>query len=1140
MADFVHLHVHTEYSLLDGMIRPKDLCRKAVEMGMPAVAITDHGSMSGVAYFAKAAKEAGIKGIFGCEVYTTTNMDPEKKCPERWHLILLAQNQTGYRNLLKISSDAYTKGFYSKPRTDFKELSAHSDGIICLSACIVGEVPQAILEGDMSKAKSVIERYAKAFPGRYYLEIQPNGLPEQLKVNDALIELSHETGVPLVATADCHYLDRSDYDAHEALLCIGTKKTLSDTDRLSFVNEFYVKTPGEMETAFGDDVPEALENTVAIAEQCNVEIEMGRHYFPVYALPEGVSADYEFERLAREGLEKRIHDGDIPESDRDAYVQRLETEIKVIKEMGFPGYFLIVQEFINWAKSRGIPVGPGRGSAAGSLAAYALRITNLDPIPYNLFFERFLNPERVSLPDIDVDFCQLRRPEVIQHMKDLYGEDHVGQISTLSTLKPRQLIRDTGRVLGLPLPDVDKIAKSVPEETGISLKKCFETKDFEKFREKYPQLFEIAVSLEGLCRNQSTHASGIVVSDVPLVEREPICVREKKAMAAFDGPMTEEIGLVKFDFLGLINLTIMDQALKNITENGKAAPDLDRVPLDDPAIYELLSAGETDGIFQLASSGMRSYLARLRPTCFEDLIAMLALYRPGPLGSGMIDTFIRRKHGEEEVSYFGLDALLEPILSPTYGVIVYQEQVMQIARAMAGYTMGGADILRRAMGKKKPAEMAKQREVFAEGCLKNGIAEDKAMEIFDLMEKFAAYGFNKSHSAAYALVAYQTAYLKKYHPAEFIAAALSHEKDSEVSIGIMDYARRSGVEILPPSLAESGWGFHAYGDRVRYGLGGIKGIGEKTFEALEKARAEKPFENLFDFVRRTPRIKEPDIETLVKSGACDCFGVPRARMLAARESLIKAKASAKTKRGLAALPLVDGGIGLQGAWDNHKPEGQARRMRWEVDILGRCLTVDPLAAVPFEAARQEWMSIRDFEEADFEDRPAVAEICAIVDKARTIKTKAGRAMAFVTVSDGSGRAEVTVFPDIFDEKRGVLKPGSGMPIVIYAKISTYKAKEEYGNPDLLKLEAIRISTLEEVAALSPDPITIRIPEGMATPENLAALHEILTENPGQIPVILRTSLNGRELAHESGLLCAPGLELYSAVAAWQSDCKEAK
>jgi len=932
MSDFVHLHCHTEYSLLDGAIRIKDMCARAKDFGMPACAITDHGNLFGAAYFYQGCKDYGVKPIFGCEVYVChDHKDKSTDSPlarRRNHLILLAQNTTGYHNLVKLVTQGYLEGFYYKPRVDKPLLRKYSEGLVCLSACIAGEIPRAILADDMDKALSLTREYADIYPDRFYLELQSNGLPEQTKANNALLELAETTGVPLVATNDCHYLTADDAEAHEVLLCIQTQTTMDDPKRMRFgTHELYYKSIEEMEKPFAH-VPEALANTMRIAEQCNVELDFGHHYFPVYKLPEGASLDSEFRRLAEEGLEKRLE----KHPDRDTidvqlYRDRLQYELRVILEMGFPGYFLIVQEFINWAKNHNVPVGPGRGSAAGSLVAWALRITNLDPIPYNLLFERFLNNERVSLPDIDVDFCERRRVEVIKHMVETYGEGSVAQITTFGTMKAKGVVRDVGRALGMSFAETDRIAKLVPADLKMTIKKALEAEpELENIYHSDPKvkhLLDTARRLEGLARHASTHAAGLVVSDKPMEEYLPLYQGKRgELVTQFDGPMTEKAGLVKFDFLGLKTMTLIQDTLDNITLQGHEPPDLDNLPLTDTETYELYARGDTDGVFQVESSGMRQYLRMLKPSCFEDVIAMLALYRPGPLGSGMVDEFIKRKHGQVPVVY--PHQSLTDCLRDTYGVIVYQEQVMQIAQIIASYTLGGADLLRRAMGKKKAEAMAKERVNFVTGAEKNNIDKDKANEIFDLMEKFAEYGFNKSHSAAYALISYYTAYLKVHYKVEFMAALLTSEMGNQDKLlKYVSCCKDMDINVVQASVNQSQREFTAHDGQVVFGLGGIKNVGDEAIREIVEARAEGgDFASLFDMCCRVNlrKVTKRVLESLVKGGACDCFGVPRAAMLAAIEIVVaRAQKKAKDKTSnqvslLSMAPVVESapqpGIGL--------------------------------------------------------------------------------------------------------------------------------------------------------------------------------------------------------------------------------------
>jgi len=1029
MSDFVHLHCHTEYSLLDGAIRIKDLCARAKDFGMSACAITDHGNLFGAAYFFQGCKDYGVKPIFGCEVYVCQDhTDKSTDSPlarRRNHLILLAQNNTGYHNLVKLVTKGYLEGFYYKPRVDKPLLRKYSEGLVCLSACIAGEIPRAILADDMDKALSLTREYADIYPDRFYLELQSNGLPEQTKANNALLELSATTGVPLVATNDCHYLTADDAEAHEVLLCIQTQTTMDDPKRMRFgTNELFYKSIEEMEKPFAH-VPEALANTVRIAEQCNVELDFGHHYFPVYKLPEGASLDSEFRRLAEEGLEKRLEKHpDRATLDMQMYRDRLQYELRVILEMGFPGYFLIVQEFINWAKNHNVPVGPGRGSAAGSLVAWALRITNLDPLPYNLLFERFLNNERVSLPDIDVDFCERRRGEVIKHMVETYGEGSVAQITTFGTMKAKGVVRDVGRALGMSFAETDRIAKLVPADLKMTIKKALEAEpELENLYHSDPKvthLLDTARRLEGLARHASTHAAGLVVSDKPMEEYLPLYQGKRgELVTQFDGPMTEKAGLVKFDFLGLKTMTLIQDTLDNITLQGNEPPDLDNLPLTDAETYELYARGDTDGVFQVESSGMRQYLRMLKPSCFEDVIAMLALYRPGPLGSGMVDEFIKRKHGQVPVVY--PHPSLSDCLRDTYGVIVYQEQVMQIAQIIASYTLGGADLLRRAMGKKKAEAMAKERVNFVAGAEKNGISKDNANEIFDLMEKFAEYGFNKSHSAAYALISYYTAYLKVHHKVEFMAALLTSEMGNQDKLlKYVSCCKDMGINVVQASVNQSQREFTAHGGKVVFGLGGIKNVGDEAIREIVEARAEGgEFASLFDMCCRVNlrKVTKRVLESLTKGGACDCFGLPRAALLAAIEIVVaRAQKKAKDKTSnqvslLSMAPAVESapqpGIGFDCPEASLPEMADDDKLRAEKEALGFFLTSHPLQPFVREIRRLGLTTLEDARELF----PGAEIRCAaLVVSVKEVLTKSkGERMAFVGIEDLTGHAEVTFF-----------------------------------------------------------------------------------------------------------------------------------
>ena len=899
---FVHLHCHTEYSLLDGANKVDKLFERIKALKQPAVAMTDHGNMFGAVEFYREAMSHGIKPIIGCEIYVAPTSRFEKKGVDKGpkeynnHLILLAMNKEGYRNLCKLVSLGYMEGFYYKPRIDKDLLRELNGGLIALSACLQGEVSQALNYGVYEKAKAAAETYATIFGDRYYIEIQDNKLAEQEKVNRQLVELAKELSIPVVATNDCHYGERADFHAHDVLLCVQTGKTVSDDNRLKIeTDELYLKSADEMNQGF-DYCPGAVERTLEIADRCNVDIEFGKYHFPNFTPPKEISLDDYLDELAHQGLEQRLEGITDPEL-RKSYVERLEYELDVIKRMQFPGYFLVVADFINYAKENGIPVGPGRGSSAGSLVAYALKITDLDPIRHVLLFERFLNPERRSMPDIDVDFCIRGRAQVIQYVKDKYGADRVAQIATFGTLKAKAAIRDVGRALGLSFAETDAIAKLIPApKQGFdyplteAMKMEPRLGEMMKNDPRIKTLMDHALRLEGLVRHASTHAAGVVLSNLPLVDHLPLFVdKEGGIVTQYDMSCVEKIGLVKFDFLGLKTLTLIHDCLKLIEITRGETMDVNRLPLDDKKTYRTLCNGNTTGVFQLESTGIREMTVKIRPNCFEDLVAILALYRPGPLDSGMAEEYIKRKHGKEKIKY--LHPLLDTILKDTYGVIVYQEQVMQIAQVLGGYTMGDADILRRAMGKKDPQEMAAQRERFVDGARAKKIDEKKATEIFDQMETFARYGFNKSHSAAYALVSYQTAYLKTHYPVEFMASLMTSEMgDTDKVIKNLSECRAKDIEVLAPDVNESRADFTPIGDKVRFGLAAVKNVGEKAVEVILESRSKDgPFSSLFDFCRRVDMtaVNRRVIESLIKCGAFDATQVSRARMIGALDDAMK-------------------------------------------------------------------------------------------------------------------------------------------------------------------------------------------------------------------------------------------------------------
>ena len=1123
MSDFVHLHCHTEYSLLDGAIRLEDLCQKASDFNMPAVAITDHGNMYGAVYFYLIAKKAGLKPIIGCEVYISHGDHTEKTgefAKKRYHLVLLAQNEEGYKNLCKIVTEGCVNGFHYKPRVSKEVLRQHSEGLIALSACLAGEVPRYLLNHTMDEAEAIAREYADIFPDKFYLELQSNGLKEQEELNDKLIELSKRTGLPLVATNDCHYLNASDVEAHDTLLCIQTGAKVQDEKRMRFdTTELYYKSPEEMKAAFAH-VPEAISNTVKIADQIDIELTLGEYYFPEYELPEGMTMADEFSRMCREGLQKRIDI--IPyEIDEKIYWDRLELELKVINDMGFPAYFLIVQDFINWAKDNGIPVGPGRGSAAGSIVAWALRITNLDPIPYDLLFERFLNVERVSMPDIDVDFCERRRGEVIRYTMEQYGEDKVAQITTFGKMKAKAVIKDVARAQGLTFQEGDRISKLIPDEMKMTIQKALaaepELADLYRNDATVTKLIDISQRLEGLCRHASTHAAGVVISDKPMVEYLPL-YRDKKGgrVTQFDMKKVEEVGLVKFDFLGLRTMTVIQDAVDNIGLVGKPQPDLDTLQFDDAGTYELYQRGDTDGIFQVESSGMRTYLRMLKPSCFDDIIAMLALYRPGPLNSGMVDEFIKRKHGEVPVVY-PLPSL-EDCLKPTYGVIVYQEQVMQIAQIVGNYTLGGADLLRRAMGKKNADAMAQERTKFVAGASENEIPKEKAEEIFDLMEQFAAYGFNKSHSAAYALISYWTAYLKVHYPVEFMAALMTSEMGNQDKVlKYVAACRDMDVAVKQANVQASRRQFTVHQGEVIFGLGAIKTVGDEAIREIVEAREEDgEFQSMLDLACRVNlrKVTKRVIENLIKGGAMDCFGVSRRGMLAALDSVVaKAQKKAKDKDSnqvslftmIAEEPKVIGGIGFECEEQTLEEFDDEQKLRFEKDALGFYLTSHPLQPFRRELHRLHLQPLE--EAADLE--PGGEIKCAILVTAmKEHITKKGNKMAFMDIEDLTASGELVVFPEAYAEGKELFL--SEQPLLLTAKISDQQNNEDADDEDAvkeIKLLCEKVESLTEACQCNLEPTTIDIPHNRLCMQAITDLKEVLVKHNGPVPVYVRAMIS---------------------------------
>ncbi|BBO79559.1 DNA-directed DNA polymerase [Desulfosarcina ovata subsp. sediminis] len=1101
-SDFVHLHVHTQYSLLDGAIRLGDLFKKVKEFGMPAVALTDHGTMFGALDFYQQATSAEINPIIGCECYvaprTLADKTPLDKQGTR-HLVLLAENQTGYRNLCKLASVAQMEGYYYKPRIDKTILAEYAEGLIALSACLKGDIPQHILAGHMDEAEAAALYYQKIFgEGNFFLELQHNGIPAQEKVNQGLVELSGRLSIPLVATNDCHYLNRQDAKAHEILLCVQTQKVITDSDRFVFdSDQLYFKSPEEMKSYFSD-YPGAIENTVAIADRCSIEFDFNTYHFPQFDPQSGKTADQLFDEMVREGYERRmavIRENTL-DLDESVYRERLEYEIKTIKDMGFPGYFLIVADFIGYAKQNGIPVGPGRGSAAGSLVSFALFITDLDPIEHGLIFERFLNPSRISMPDIDVDFCIHGRERVYNYVVQRYGGgDYVAQIITFGKMKAKLVIRDVGRALGLPLAEVDTIAKLIPDSLKMTIDKAL--KEEPKLAEmvdadpRIKELIDISRSLEGLSRHASTHAAGVVIGDKPLVEYLPLYKGKKgEVVTQFDMKKVEDIGLVKFDFLGLRNLTVIDNALKSIDAQGKDVPDLAHLPFDDEKTYDLLQSGDTTGVFQLESSGMKNLLVRLHPESFGDLTALVALYRPGPLDSGMVDDFVDRKHGRKEVVY-PVDSLA-PILEETYGVIVYQEQVMQVAGVLAGYTMADADSLRKAIGKKIEALMAKHREKFVDGAVENGVDRKVATELFDLIEKFGGYGFNKSHSAAYALIAYQTAYLKAHFPVEFMAALLTSEIDTiDGVVKFINECRSHGIEVLPPDINESATVFTAVEGRIRFGLAAVKNVGEAAVDLIIKEREESgPFTSIFDFCQRVDltKVNKRVLESLIRCGALDSTGVYRSRLMAVLEEALDYGQRIQREKNSAQMSLFDMGGGQEmtlnlpvvpniDEWDDHE------KLQQEKETLGFYVTGHPLDR--YRPIMEKFTNVDAISIREVADKSAV-RIGGTISSAKVIRTRKEELMGFATVEDLNGGVEVVVFPSLYSSCADLLSVDTAVLVQGVAQV------EENG----VKILADEIIPMEAAEETWTVEVRLMVDPESTSRETLTQVQKALKRYPG--------------------------------------------
>ncbi|WP_218313862.1 DNA polymerase III subunit alpha [Halomonas sp. 18071143] len=1058
---FVHLRLHSEYSLVDGLVKLKPLVSTTAERGMPALALTDETNLFGLVKFYKAAQGAGLKPIIGSDLWLANPHDEAHP----YRITLLAMNQDGYRNLTELISKGWTHGQrQGRAILDKQWVLAQSDGLIALSGGRDGDIGRHLLSEHAREARQLLEEWQQAFPDRFYLELVRTGRPLEEACVHASVKLAIETNTPVVATNDVRFLARDDYWAHETRVAIGEGKALDDPRReRRYTEEQYLKSPEEMAALFAD-IPEALENSVMIAERCSVDVRLGEIFLPEFGIPEGMTQDEFFRKVSHDGLTERLdflfpaeeypRDGDAFREIEQRYRDRLEFELNVIIQMGFPGYFLIVMDFIQWAKDNGVPVGPGRGSGAGSLVAYAQKITDLDPIGYDLLFERFLNPERVSMPDFDVDFCMEKRDRVIDYVADRYGRNAVSQIVTFGTMAAKAVVRDVARAQGKPYSLGDKLSKLIPFEVGMTLAKAIEQepalKEFIDNDEEAEEIWEMALKLEGTTRGTGKHAGGVVIAPTKLTDFSPLLCDEDGAglVVQFDKNDIEDAGLVKFDFLGLRTLTIIDWALEMVDKvrdaAGQGPLNIDAIPLDDGKTFEMLKRAETTAVFQLESRGMKELIKRLLPDSLDDMIALVALFRPGPLQSGMVDDFINRKHGRAEVSYPHPDyqhELLKPVLTPTYGIILYQEQVMQIAQVMAGYTLGQADMLRRAMGKKKPEEMAKQRSGFMEGCAANGIDKDLAGNIFDLVEKFAGYGFNKSHSAAYALVSYQTAWLKAHYPGPFMAAVMSTEMDNlDKVVPLIEECRHLKLTVTPPDVNVGGYKFTVDTEgRVVYGLGAIRGVGEGPIGAIVEARnADGPFKDLFDFCRRIDpkRMNKRTLEALIRSGALDTLGPNRAVLAAAMEDALKAAAQNHANQNLGMLDMFgDAFAAEEEAGDVYAEYRHARewtdreRLSGEKDTLGLYLTGHPIDE--YERELKRFVSTRI---SDLKPSREPQRVAGLVVAMRTMKSKRGDTMAFITLDDRTGRIEASLFGELFDQLRGQIE--SDQVIIVEGEVSS--------------------------------------------------------------------------------------------------------
>lgn len=1156
---YTHLHLHTEYSLLDGANKIGKLAKKLKSQGVTSVAITDHGNMFGAIDFYKTMRKEGIKPIIGMEAYIHNQDDiGDKSTKQRFHLCLYAKNEIGYKNLMYLSSMSYIKGFYYYPRINKQLLKEHSEGLICSGACLQGEVNWHLNLNNKrniqfgargyERAKEIALEYKEIFGEDFYLEIMRHGITDQHFIDDDILKLAKETNIKIIATNDTHYLEQDNAEAHEAFMCIAMNKEFDDPNRLRHsVHEFYLKSPVQMSDLFAD-IPEAITNTQEIVDKCNLEIKLGDptppkfKFMKEYAQKEGLSFESDddfFAYQCRKGLEKRlVH---IDTSKHEEYKARLEREIDIICKMKFPGYMLIVWDFIREAKERGVPVGPGRGSAAGSLVAFSLFITDIDPMPYNLLFERFLNPERISMPDIDIDFCQSRRGEIIDYVVEKYGRYNVAQVITFGKLLAKGVIRDVARVLAIPYAEADAMAKLIPDELGITLngigvegEEGYKPGAYQKepkLREliesspKMQRVWKFALALEGLNRNSGMHAAGVVISDEELWHKTPLYQPsgEDHLVTQYSLNYLEDVDLIKFDFLGLKTLTVIDNALKLIKSRYNTEINFNTLDVNDPKVYELIQSGDTVGLFQIESSGMQSLNERLKPTTFEDLIAVLALYRPGPMESGMLDDFIDRKNGRKEIKYFfdEFTEPLKPILEPTYGVIVYQEQVMQIVQSIGGFSLGEADLIRRAMGKKKIDYMKQKAEEFAEGAVKQGLDKDHAIELFGLIEKFAGYGFNKSHSAAYAMVTFQTAYLKCYYPQEFMAALLTSEQDNtDKIVKYIDEVKRLGIKLLPPSIQHSLIEFSAITDSdgeeaILFGMGAIKGVGNAAISKILEARAEAPFADISDFISRidSSKVNKKVLESFIKSGSFDDFGYTRRALLENIDSIIEASAECSRAKKMAEYSLFGDMVEMttvQVSIDNIPEFDNKRMLELEKETIGFYISGHPLDA--FRAEIDEMSYTLSSEKDQIEDGSKALFIGKVEGITEKISKK-GNKFGIITLMDFHGSMELTVFEK---QLESLSKMDLENPLCFKVEVTNDGQNTKMRVMKIMELSEAKKEKIEtKVIEVPLDPKVLLI-DLSDDPTQLEILYQIVRECSGRRPLHLVITSKLQDVVIETG------------------------